>query len=253
MDEATLTKAILKTWNLDSFRPRYITAVQVNNGAGFAYGRTIDAIVFDTWPSSGLHFHGLEIKVTKTDLRRELQNTQKFAEFAPYLDLFSIVAPKGIADLKLLPPKWGLYVMTDEGTLRARRKPLMLHDEGKRKTISRTMSAAFARALVVRSLSNEATIAAYEDGMESGKNELAYELKVANKTLESLRDTVAAFEKESGITIVSWRGKEIGQIVHMILNGGLERKIRYAPNVRKLGEQMLKLADEMDELQEALK
>ena len=253
MSETTLTKAILKTWNLDSFRPRYITAVQVNNGAGFAYGRTIDAIVFDTWPSSGLHFHGLEIKVTKSDLRRELQNTQKFAEFAPYLDLFSIVAPKGIVDLKLLPSKWGLYVETDEGTLRARRKPLMLHDEGKRKTISRSMSAAFARALVVRSLSNEATIAAYEDGLETGKKDMEHDLKVANRTLESLQITIDAFEKASGITITSWMGKQIGEIVNMILNGGLERKIRYAPNVRKLAEQMLKLADELDELQEALK
>ncbi len=89
--------------------------------------------------------------------------------------------------------------------------------------------------------------------METGKKDMEHDLKVANRTLESLQTTIDAFEKASGITITSWRGKQIGEIVNMILNGGLERKIRYAPNVRKLAEQMLKLADELDELQEALK
>lgn len=247
--ERSLTEAILKTWKADSMTPRYITAIQVNNGAGFAYNRTIDAIVFDTWPSGGLQLHGLEIKVTKADLRIELQNTLKFAEFAPHLDLFSIVAPKGIVDLLLLPSKWGLYVLTDGGNLRARRKPLMLHDdEGKGKTTSRSVFAAFARSLVVRSLSHEATIAAYDEGHKKGKSEVAYGLKRAQQDKESLEAAIASFEKASGVEIRSWQAQQIGEAVKVVLSGGVARKIRFGPNIRKVGEDFIKLANDLENL-----
>ncbi len=164
MDEAELIAAAQKTWPMHGPRPRYVTAVQVHNGAGFAYGRTLDLIVFDTWPSGGLHLHGIEIKCSQSDLRRELQDTAKSAEFSAFLDFFSVAAPAGIVDLGLLPPKWGLYCPTVDGTLKARRKPLMLHSEGKRHAMDRSLAAAFVRALVDRSLSAEALKAEYQRG-----------------------------------------------------------------------------------------
>lgn len=250
LDEGTLTKAILKRWPLGNPRPRYVTAVQVNNYAGFGYSRTIDAIVFDTWPGPGLHLHGLEIKTTKADLRRELQNTKKFHDFANHLDLFSIVAPKGIVDLKLLPPKWGLYILTDDDNLRARRKPLMLHDEGGRKTINRSFAAAFVRALITRSLSHEATAAAYSQGREDGEQSADYDKNVALDKLEKIQTSIDDFEKSSGIKITNWQAGQMGEAVNLIIKGGIKSRIRYAPDVRKLGEHLIKLADELDELVE---
>ncbi len=248
VNEAILTKAILKRWPLGSPRPRYVTAVQVNNYAGFGYGRTLDAIVFDTWPGPGLHLHGLEIKTTKADLRRELQNTNKFADFANHLDLFSIVAPKGIVDLKLLPPKWGLYILTEDDNLRARRKPLMLHDEGDQKTINRSFAAAFVRALITRSLSNEAEVAAYDQGYKNGEQSAERDRDNALHKLDLNEVAIDVFEKASGITMHNWQAGQIGEAVKLVLSGGLKAKTRYQSNIRNLGERMIALADELDEL-----
>lgn len=247
--EATLTKAIHRTWPYSDMRPRYVVAVQVNNGAGYAYGRTLDAIVFDTWPSGGLTLHGLEIKVTKGDLRRELQNTKKYADFSQHLDYFSIVAPRGVVDLKLLPPKWGLFQPTDDGKLRARRKPLSIHADD-RTTLSRSMSAAFVRALVSRSLSSEATAAAYTRGEESAKQRGEWEVEDITKKLESLKQSISEFETASGVKITSWNGGKIGEAVTLVLAGGFEERIRYAGNIRNLGEKIIRLADELDALKQ---
>ncbi len=230
-------------------QPRYVTAVQVNNGAGFSYRRTIDAVVFDTWPSGGLKLHGLEIKVSKQDLRRELQNTQKSAEWSEHLDQFSIVAPKGLVDLDLLPPKWGLFIPNGEG-LRARRKPLMLHAE-KRTELNRSIAAAFVRALVDRSLSHEAKVAEFQRGHEIGKDEGERNTKASQRRVKELEQAIVDFEQASGVGISTWQSDKIGEAVKMVMNGGIKRRISYAPNVRTLGEQLLKLADELDSLQEA--
>jgi len=226
-----------------------VVANQVNNGAGYSYGRILDAIVFDTWPSEGLTLHGLEIKTTKSDLRRELQNTKKYADFAPHLDYFSIVAPKGIADLKILPPKWGLYQPTDDGKLRARRKPLSIHAE-KNKIISRSMMAAFVRALVSRSLSQEATAAAFERGMESGGKQGERQIEILSGKVESLRGAIQKFEEASGVKIHDWDGGKIGEAVKVVVDGGIEQRIRYVGSIRKLGEKIIQLADELDSLKQ---
>ncbi len=247
--EATLTEAIHQTWPYSDMRPRYVVAIQVNNGAGYSYGRTLDAIVFDTWPSGGLTLHGLEIKTTKEDLRRELQNTKKYADFSAHLDYFSIVAPKGIVDLKLLPPKWGLFQPTDDGKLRARRKPLSIHSEN-HKTISRSMSAAFVRALVSRSLSSEATAAAYARGEDSQKQRGEWKIEELSRNLDSLKQSVSEFETASGVKITSWNGGKIGEAVTLVLAGGFEQRIRYAGNIRSLGEKIIQLADELDSLKQ---
>ncbi|KKK85734.1 hypothetical protein LCGC14_2770320, partial [marine sediment metagenome] len=251
--EATLTQAILKTWPMSGIRqPRHLVAVQVNNGAGFSYGRTIDAVVMDTWPSSGLYLYGLEIKTNKADLRRELQNPAKFNGWAGFIDFFSIIAPKGIVDLKLLPERWGLYLPTDAGTLRARRKPLMLHDDQARmKTMPRSIVAAFGRALVTRAFSADGQKAEYDRGFENGKLEHKIDLNVTRKKLETLEEVIANFEEISGVRINSYDHERIGEAVKMVLRGGLSKRIGYSRSIRDLGERMLVLADELDAFSDA--
>jgi hypothetical protein len=248
MDEAGLIAAARKTWPMHDRQPRFVVAVQVHNGAGFSYGRRLDLVVFDTWPSKGLYLHGIEIKCTKSDLRRELQDTAKFAEFSAYLDKFSIAAPPDIVDLKLLPPKWGLYCPTPEGTLRARRKPLMLHQEGKRDTLDRSVAAAFVRALVDRSLSDEALRAERQRGYENGARGASGEIERLSREAAAQKTMLETFEANSGIAISTWSAGRIGEAVKIVLDGGIEMRIRYGRSVRDVGTRLLALADELDEL-----
>jgi hypothetical protein len=250
MNETKLTAAILETWPMEVTLPRYITAIQVHNAAGYGYSRKLDAIVFDTWPSGDLLVHGLEIKCTKADLRRELQNTKKFSDFSPHLDLFSIVAPKGIADLKLLPPKWGLYCPTDDGKLRARRRPLMLHTDGQRREASLSFMAAFVRALVVRSISDDGKKAEFARGEAYGERTMKEEVESLTREVAKYKQAIETFEEASGVTIVSWNAGTIGEAVEVVLSGKIMRRIQYSPNIRNMGEKLIKLADELDALQE---
>ena len=244
--ESTLSAAILKTWPFNMPRPRFITAFQVRNAAGFSAWRMLDAIVLDTWPSEGLRLHGLEIKCSKADFRKELTNLKKAEDFQLHLDLFSIVAPPGIVDPALLPPKWGLYCPTDKGHLRARRAPLDLQTKDSRLTMDRSLVAAFARALVDRSLSREGLQAEYDRGHNRGMQMGEAERSLSQHELTQLKETVAKFQEASGIELNHWDAGRLGEAVKFIRQGGIDQRIAYAGNIREMALRLLKLADELD-------
>lgn len=111
--------------------------------------RIIDAIIVDTWPGSfehadltGYGLHGIEIKVSRSDLLRELADLSKSGEFINehgqdgsergILSHYSILAPidvlKGWKDMGL-PEEWGVLSLRDDGTIRASRSPARLRNE----------------------------------------------------------------------------------------------------------------------------
>ena len=204
--------------------------------------------MLDTWPGAGLTLHGLEIKISTADMRRELQHPEKIGDFLQHLDLFSIVAPAGIVDINLLAPQWGLYAPTSDGKLRARRKPLPLHPGEKRDIVSRTMLAAFTRSLVDRSLSR----AGLHEEYKRGQSEADIRWKVQTVTLsakaEGLEKAINEFEQASGVRIHAWDAKKIGEAVKVVLHGGIEARIGYSTTIRDVAARMIKLADELDAL-----
>lgn len=250
--EASLSQAILKTWPSSGDRPRYVAAFQVCNGAGFAWGRKLDAVVLDTWPSGGHFIHGLEVKCSAGDLRRELQDTTKSADFLPLLDHFSIVAPAGMVKMEMLPASWGLYCPDGNGGLRAKRKPLMLHDGTQTETVRRSFMAAFARALVdrtdVRTVREEAYQRGHTAGLAAGQINLDRETD-ARKSLET---AVAGFESESGVRIGRYDHGEVGKAVAFVLRGGLERQFGQASQLHKLAADLEGLAAQFDELHQKM-
>lgn len=249
---ATLTRLILNTFpfSVNGPGPRFVVGVEVRDKAGFSARRTLDAVVFDTWPSKGLQIHGMEIKVSESDLRRELHNPQKFGQFEPLLDRFSIVAPLGVVDLGILPKNWGLYVPTDDGKLRARRKPLPLRAPP-RETIDRSFAAAFVRAVVTRSISPQALRAEYDRGYKAGEQMRAAETKGAEQAAAKWKEAIAEFEETSGVAISTWNAGQIGEAVKLVMDGGIQRRIGYSQSVRQLGERLLQLSDELDALSDA--
>lgn len=134
MRESDVLAAIRQRWSVvsrngSSLAPRYIVATHVRGKAGFmGYGtggrpRVFDAIVVDTWESSGLTIHAFEVKVSRSDWLRELADPSKGAAALHFADTMSVVAPAGVVKADELPIGWGWYEVTDAGTLRTKRRP----------------------------------------------------------------------------------------------------------------------------------
>jgi hypothetical protein len=126
--------------------PRWAFIPHVRDRAGFDATRTIDAIVMDTWPSSGLAVHGFEIKCSRGDWRRELAQPEKAAAFTRFTDYFWIVAPQGCVQPDELPDGWGLLEARGRG-LRLAVKARRLYPEA----VDRSFLACLLRAACHRS------------------------------------------------------------------------------------------------------
>lgn len=128
--------------------PRWAFVRHVRDAAGFNALRTLDAVAMDTWPSGGLLLHGFEIKVSRSDWRRELAEPAKAAAFTRRVDRFWIVAPRGIVRVDELPSGWGL-LETRGARLVATVQPGPLSPE----PLDRSFVAALLRAACHRPLS----------------------------------------------------------------------------------------------------
>lgn len=140
----------------------WICAREVGNATGWSAIRHIDFVAANCFESKGLGVHGFEVKISKSDLRRELEDAEKHTIFFDDIDTFSIVAPDYVLDaeyVKLIPPKWGIYKAVAKQTgigedgnptygteLRTFRKPLELHDD-KTRTMNRSFAMAMLRAM----------------------------------------------------------------------------------------------------------
>ena len=96
----------------------YAMLEEVRNGTG--YGRReryADALVVSLWPSRGIWFAGIEIKVSRSDWLAELKNPAKSAEIQRWCDYWWIAAPEGLVRTGELPPTWGLLSCSSGGKI----------------------------------------------------------------------------------------------------------------------------------------
>lgn len=131
---------------------KYACAAEVSPMTG-AWERRLDFLVMWCWASDQFKLEGFEIKISKSDLRRELQDPDKHAVFFNQIDYYWLAAPAEIlGDLSILPPKWGVMkvVRGEDGklALEVARKPCCLHDEKiNDKVINRQFMASVFRAV----------------------------------------------------------------------------------------------------------
>jgi hypothetical protein len=80
---------------------------QVPDATGIHQGHWIDVAVFDLWPSKGLLRSAFEIKVSRSDFIRELQQPSKHKWVLESFHEFWFVAPKDVIQLDELPVNVG--------------------------------------------------------------------------------------------------------------------------------------------------
>lgn len=101
---------------------KWAYASGVRSGAGFDAPRIFDGVAIDLWPSKHLAIHVYEIKVSRSDLRRELNDPLKTQAALDVADHFWLAAPAHVVDGVWLPPNWGILTAeTPQGPLRVKR------------------------------------------------------------------------------------------------------------------------------------
>lgn len=89
--------------------PAHAVLSEVRNGTGYGNTtRTADALIVSLWPSRGIWFAGVEIKVSRSDWMAELRRPEKSAEIQQWCDHWWVATPPGIVQPGELPVTWGL-------------------------------------------------------------------------------------------------------------------------------------------------
>lgn len=102
---AEIRAAMLKRWAT----PEYAIMWEVSNATGASSKRYADAVIMSLWPSRGLELHGIEIKVSRSDWKREAADPRKAEAVGQFCDRWYVhTAPGVVDDLSSLPPAWGL-------------------------------------------------------------------------------------------------------------------------------------------------
>ena len=150
-------------------RRRYAIAEEVGLTTGFSH-RRLDVMVIDCYNSNGFRIDGFEIKVSTSDLRRELEDPEKHIAFFDVIDYYTLAVPAGVCEplMDVIPKKWGILIINEDGTTRYKRKPLALEDRKADKAVPRGFFASITRAIQSRQPSDQEIQQAYERGLAEG-------------------------------------------------------------------------------------
>lgn len=144
---------------------RYAFVEEVGLTTGFSH-RRLDMMVMDCYSSNGFRIDGIEVKVSTADLRRELEDPEKHVAFFDLIDYYTLAAPAGVVEpvIELIPKKWGILIVNENGTTRYKRRPLALEDRKADKAVPRGFFAAVTRAILQRQPAEQEIRDAYERG-----------------------------------------------------------------------------------------
>lgn len=184
---------------------------EVPNGTGMAKSRSADAIAMSLWPSRGLELHGIEIKVSRQDWLRELKDPAKAEDICRYCDRWWLaVGDPDIVRIEELPPTWGLLIPRGKNLVQKVEAPKLKPVE---------MDRCFLAGLLRRAseqLIPKDERAEYNRGFEKGQKSNESSKANAERELSEYKQSVADFEKQSGISIHRWSLGDVGRLVSLI-------------------------------------
>lgn len=159
-------------------QPEWAIFFEVADGTGMHKRRSADAVAINMWPSRGMAINGFEVKVDRSDWRRELADPAKAESIAQFCDFWWVAAPKGLIDPATLPATWGLTEVDEKGALRIK----VQAKERKSREVTRSFFTALCRS---RSQQDEGVVAALvEKKLNAAREEdrRTFERRVAEKT-----------------------------------------------------------------------
>lgn len=229
--KAKITAADIRLAMLNRFAAaEWAILWEVAPGTGAATNyRFADAVMMSLWPSRGLELHGVEIKVSRSDWRREAMDPKKAEAIAKFCHRWWVhVAPGVIHDLSEVPPAWGVREW-DGKKWRTLREAA--------RTDAEPVTYAFLAALLRRSSdagrkeAKEAAEAVVREARaaidKTVEERVAGELQRRSERYEELKGAVDAFEETTGMKLSDrWdgadRGKRLGAAVNTVMRLGLD-------------------------------
>lgn len=197
--------------------PDYAIAFEVGDSTGLNVRRHADAVSMSLWPSRGLELLGFEIKVSRGDLRKEVETPEKAEPLAKYCDGWYVVCPAELNILDIeVPLNWGIMVARD-GELKVKRSAQRNENPT---PVTRSFLAALFRAMCAEdSFRAEKMIEEKRRELESGfhekleahvrlrQGEITERMKFADELIKHL--------EESGFRWVDirWREKTFAKAV----------------------------------------
>lgn len=230
MSEKVTAKDIREAMKVRFAPPEHALFFEVGNGTGSNLRGWTDAWTMNLFPSKGLAITGYEIKVSRSDLKHELEQPKKSDNVGKYCDYWFLVVPKGlIREEDMIPPAWGILEY-NEGKLRQTKRPEKIESipltRGFIAAILRREQERSAQALTneVYRLSEERVQGLQRMHQEELMRVRNQESKSAHMRYEALKESVAKFQEVSGIKIEAYEGKRLGEAVRvaeaLVLNGG---------------------------------
>ena len=227
----------------------YALMWEVSNATGSNSRRHADAVVMNLWPSRGLFIEGIEIKVSRSDWRRELEQPEKSEPIARYCDYWWIVAPAGIVQEHEVPAMWGYKQVSDKGAVRTikqapKKDPVPL-DRGFVAAMLRRASEADAgmvERLVDRQIAAERERIAKE--IETG-------IARRTRSFEKLEDKLAKL-KEAGIDLMNqWESSE-DMIASYKLGKALRSNYRLTGGLKHHAKTMAEISETLAQVHDTL-
>ena len=174
----------------------WVILFEVANATGNSITNWADAILMGIYPSRGFDLHGFEIKASRSDWLKELDNPSKAESIAKYMDYWWVVSPPKVVKENELPFDWGLMT-SFEDQLKIKKRPNRLEPISLDRAIVASMLRNAKRGNPNENLLKES----YSKGYQEGKKLEGNNTNRLKEELNSLKDKLSSFAEITGIDL----------------------------------------------------
>lgn len=174
---------------------QYAIAEEVGLTTGYSH-RRLDMMVMDCYNSNGFRIDGFEIKVSASDLRRELEDPEKHVAFFDVIDYYTLAVPHGLTDklMDVIPPKWGILFVNEDGSTRYKRRALALRDEKAMNPVPRGFLASITRSIQAAQPAAQELRAEYERGYKEANEKRDRDDRYQKERIKSEFNKIKCYE-----------------------------------------------------------
>lgn len=219
----------------------YALLWEVGNGTGMNCNRHADAIAMSLWPSRGLTLSGIEIKASRSDWIKEMNDPAKAEAVLQYCDQwYMAIGDSSIIKDGELPEGWGLLIPNGSG-MKVKVKPKQLSPI----PIDRGFLAAIMRRVSEQGADKEMLKKSHDAGYKKGVESSEITSKHLREQLLDKERDIVAFQEASGVKIDGWTGAEkIGAAVRLVLDGDHKKEAAGLKRIKEIAERIIQSADE---------